>query len=233
MSERPFSATKVISAIGGVLLVAAFVLPVVDVKGGGAAAGDAFGIHRMRREIERSRDLDVAKPLIEPALQLLEQFAERPSLRNLARVIGTTKEIVDTAAAVKDLPPEVRDASTVLGASRAALWLVPLVGAVQTALPLLSRFRGYAGFFGLVGRFAFGLLFLLLALTPVLGAPPAVQQFIGPAVYAALVGGAMMVAGGVCGVTRGNFVFVLLAEAGILAVVFLGLKTLAEMAGMR
>lgn len=233
MSERPFSVTKVISGIGGLLLISSFLLPLVDVKGGGAAAGDLFGVHRMRQEIERSRELDAVKPLIEPALQQLEVFAESPSLRNLTTLIGRTKEIVDTAAGLGAVPAEARDASTVLAASRMALWLVPLVGAVQTALPLLSRFRGYAGFFGLVGRFAFGLLFLLLALTPVLGAPPSVQQFIGPAVYAALVGGAMMVAGGVCGVTRGNFVFVLLAEAGILAVVFFGLKTLAEMAGAR
>jgi hypothetical protein len=230
VSERPFSVTKVISGIGGLLLVAAFLLPVVDVKGGGAAAGDLFGIRQMRREIERSRELEAAKPLIEPALKQLDAFADSPSLRNLAAVIGTTKEIVDTAAGAKMLPPEARDASTVLGASRAALWLVPLVGVVQTVLPLLSRFRGYAGFLGLVARFAFGLLFVLLALTPLLGAPPAAQPYIGSAVYAALIGGALMVAGGVGGVTRGNFVFVLLAQAGILAVVFYGLKTVAEMA---
>lgn len=222
--------TKVISGLGGLLLVAAFLLPLVDVKGGGAAAGDLFGVRKMRAEIERSRELEAVKPMIEPAMQQLELFAESPSLRHLTTLIGRTKEIVDTAAALGAMPAEARDASTVLAAARAALWLVPLVGAVQTALPLLSRFRGYAGFFGLVARFAFGLLFLLLALTPVLGAPPHVQQYLGPAVYAALAGGALMVVGGVAGVTRGNFLFVLLAEAGILAVVFYGLKTVAEMA---
>lgn len=230
MSERPFSVTKVISGIGGILLVAAFLLPVVDVKGGGAAAGDLFGIRQMRREIERSRELEPAKPLIEPALQQLDAFADRPSLRNLASLIGITKEIVDMAHQAKQLPPEAADASMVLGLSRAALWLVPVVGAIQTTLPLLSRFRGYAGFLGLVARFAFGLLFVLLALTPLLGAPAAAQQYIGPAVYAALIGGALMIAGGALGVTRGNFLFVLPAQAGIVAVVFYGLKTVAEMA---
>lgn len=231
MSERPFSVTKVISGIGGILLVASFLLPLVDVKGGGVAAGDLFGVQRMRKEIERSREFEAVKPLIEPALQQLEAFAGSPSLRNLATLIGSTKEIVDGTAGLVTSPEDARSASIVLGASRWALWLVPLVGAIQSALPLLSRFRGFAGFFGLVARFAFGLLFLLLALTPVLGAPPEVQPYIGSAVYAALIGGALMIAGGVCGVTRGNAIFVLLAEAGILAVVFYALKTLADMAG--
>jgi hypothetical protein len=230
VSGQPFSATKVISGLGGLLLIASFLLPLVDVKGGGAAAGDLFGVHQMRREIERSREYEAVKPLIDPALQQLERFADNPSMRNLATLIGQTKEIVDGVGSVVATPEEARNASLVLAASRTALWLVPLVGAIQTALPLLSRFRGYAGFFGLLGRFSFGLLFLLLAATPLFGAPAEVQRYIGSAVYAALVGGALMVVGGVGGVTRGNFVFVLLAEAGILAVVYYGLKTVAAMA---
>ena len=105
-----------------------------------------------------------------------------------------------------------------LGLARMALWLVPLVGAVQTALPILSRFRRYAGFLGLVGRFAFGLLFVLLALVPLLGAPESQLP---------LIGGALMIAGGVFGVTRGNFLFVYLAQAGIVAAVVYAITTLA------
>lgn len=229
MSDRPLSLTKLTAAIGGVLLVASFFLPLVDLKGGGAAAADVFGVASMRRQIEGSRELEAALPLIEPALQQLDVFGAKPTLRNLSRLMGTTKEIVDTVVAVGVAPPEGRTLSTVLGTTRLGLWLVPLVGAVQAALPLVTRFRGHAGFIGLVARFGFGLVFVTLALIPLLGAPEA-RGFLGPAVYASLLGGGLMLASGVLGVTRGNFVFVFVAQAGVLTAVVLGLRALAEAA---
>lgn len=225
MSERPLSLTKLTAAIGGVLLVASFLLPLVDMKGGGLAATDVFGVGSMRRQIERSRELEAALPLIEPALQQLQAFGDGPSLRNLSKLMGTTKEIVDTVRAVGVAPPEAHALSTVLGATRLGLWLVPLVGVVQAALPAVTRFRGYAGFVGLVARFAFGLVFVTLAALP-LALWPEARPFLGPAVYASLLGGALMMASGVAGVTRGNFVFVLLAQAGVLAALMLGLRAL-------
>lgn len=221
--------TKLVSAVGGALLIASFFLPLVDMKSGDPAARDLFGVKAMRKEIERSRELAAVQGLIEPALQQMEAFAAGPSLRNLAGVMGATKEILDTVAGAGALPPDARQAATAIGAARWALWLVPLVGAVQAALPLLSRFRRHAGFFGLVARFAFGLLFVLLAATPLLGAPEPTRALLGPAVYAALGGGGLMVVGGVFGVTRGNFLFVYLAQAAIVAVVVMGLKTLTTL----
>lgn len=216
--------TKLVSAIGGVLLIASFFLPLVDTKGAGA--DDLFRISSMRAEIERSREFDGAAALIEPALKQLEVFAAGPSLLNLAGAIGATTEILDTIARAGALPSDARQASTALTAVRWSLWLVPLVGAVQAALPLLARFRRYAGFFGLVGRFGFGLLFVVLALTPMLGAPEATRALLGPAVYAALIGGAMMMVGGVFGVTRGNFIPVFVAEAGLVAALVMGISAL-------
>jgi hypothetical protein len=49
-------------------------------------------------------------------------------------------------------------------------------------------------------------------------------------VYASLLGGALMMGSGVGGVTRGNFVFVLLAQGGVLAALLLGLRALFEAA---
>ncbi|WP_143140183.1 hypothetical protein [Nannocystis exedens] len=231
MTDGPLSLTKVIASIGGAVLAASFFLPLVDLHAGGPATADAFGVESMRRHIEGSRELDSVKPLIAPALQQLDMFAAGPSLRNLSRLVGSTKEILDTVAATGMAPAEVTMASTALGATRLALWLVPLVGAFQAVLPLLTRFRGYAGFFGLVARFSFGLLFLTLALVPLLGAPEA-RPFFGSAVYAALIGGGLMMAAGVAGVTRGNAVLVLAAQAGILAAMVFGLRALVE-AGQR
>lgn len=229
MGERPLSLTKLTAAIGGVLLVASFFLPLVDTRGGGPGAADVFGVASMRRHIEGSRELEAALPLIEPALQQLDAFGAGPSLRNLSRLMGATTELLDTVIGVGVAPPEARSLSTVLGATRLGLWLVPLVGAIQAGLPLLARFRGYAGFFGLVARFGFGLLFVTLALIPLLGAPEA-RAFLGPAVYASLLGGALMTASGVFGVTRGNFVPVFIAQGGVLAALLLGLRALAEAA---
>ena len=107
--------------------------------------------------------------------------------------------------------------------------VVPLVGALQTVLPLLTRFRGHAGFFGLVARFGFGLVFVTLALIPLLGAPGA-RPVLGSAVYAALFGGGLMMAAGMFGVTRSNFVLVFAAQAGVLAAVVFGLRALVEAA---
>ncbi|MCY1062880.1 MULTISPECIES: hypothetical protein [Nannocystis] len=229
MTEGPLSLTKVTASIGGALVAASFFLPLVDMRSGGSAAADVFGVESMRRHIERSRELESVKPLIEPALQQLDTFGAGPSLRNLSRLVGATKEIVDTVIATGVAPAEARTASSVLGTTRLGLWLVPLVGALQTVLPLLTRFRGYAGFFGLVARFGFGLVFVTLALIPLLGAPGA-RPFLGSAVYAALVGGGLMMAAGMGGVTRGNFVLVFAAQGGILAAVVFGLRALVEAA---
>lgn len=229
MSERPLSLTKVTASIGGALLAASFFLPLVDMRAGGAATADAFGVASMRRHIERSREFEGVKPLLEPALQQLDTFGAGPSLRNLSRLVATTKEIVDTVVGTGMAPAEARTASTVLGATHLGLWLLPVVGAIQTVLPLLTRFRGYAGFVGLVARFGFGLVFVTLALIPLLGVPEA-RPFLGPAVHAALFGGGLMMASGLCGVTRGNFLFVLAAQGGVLAAVVFGLRALVEAA---
>jgi hypothetical protein len=185
----------------------------------------------MRRHIEGSREFDNVKPLIAPALQQLDTFGAGPSLRNLSRLVGATKEIVDTVVATGMAPAEAQMASTALGTTSLALWSVPLVGAFQAVIPLLTRFRGYAGFFGLLARFSFGLLFVTLALIPLLGAPEA-RPFLGSAVYAALFGGGLMMTAGVGGVTRDNFVLVFAAQACALATMVFGLWTLVE-AGQR
>lgn len=229
MSERPLSLTKVTASIGGALLAASFFLPLVDMRAGGAATADVFGVASMRRHIERSRGLEGVKPLIEPALQQLDTFGAGPSLRNLSRLVGATKEIVDTVIATGMAPAEANTASSVLGTTRMGLWLVPVVGAVQTVLPLLTRFRGYAGFVGLVARFGFGLVFVTLALIPLLGAPNA-GPFLGLAVYSALIGGSLMMASGLLGVTRNNFLFVFAAQGATLVAVVLGLGALVELA---
>lgn len=226
--ERPFSVTKVMAGAGGGLLIAAFLLPLIDVQAPGAAGSDLFGVQRMRAAIDRSAELTVVKPLIEPAILQLENFARAPSLRNLSSVAAATKEVLDTAAGA-GVPnaEEIRGASTVLGLVRLCLWLVPLVGVVQVAVPLATRLRGYAGFFGLLARFAFGLLFVLLALLPVLGAPGASKAYIGPAVWAALSGGLLMIAAGVAGVTRSNWWLVYIAQAGVVAAWVMILSALA------
>lgn len=229
MTEEPLSLTKVTASIGGALLAASFFLPLVDMKGGGAATADAFGVAAMRRQIEGSREYEAVKPLIAPALQQLDAFGAAPSLRNLSMLVGATQEIVDMAADVGVAPVETRALSSVLAATRLGLWLVPLVGAVQAVLPLLTRFRGHAGFLGLVARFGFGIVFVTLAVIPLLGAPEA-RPFFGPAVYASLIGGGLMMASGMAGVTRGNFLFVFAAQAGVLGAVVFGLRALVEAA---
>lgn len=221
--------TKVVAGIGGILLVASFFLPLVALKADGRTADDFFGVGDLRRHVENSREAEAVRPLIEPALKQFEVFASSPSLRNFSSVIASANEILGLVVRSGVGPPEARQLSTVLGATRWGLWLLPLVGAVQALAPALTLFRGHAGFFGLVARFAFGLLFALVALIPLLGAPESTQAYIGSAVYVALVGGLMMMLAGVLGVTRGNWIFVILAQGGILAGVVYGLKTLAEM----
>ena len=229
VTDAPLSLTKVTASIGGALLAASFFLPLVDVRAGGPATADVFGVEAMRRHIEGSRELDSVKPLIAPALQQLDTFGAGPSLRNLSRLVAATKEIVDAVVATGMAPAEARVASTALGTTRLALWLVPVVGAFQAVIPLLTRFRGYAGFFGLLARFSGGLLFVTLALIPLLGAPEA-RPFLGSAVYAALFGGGLMMAAGVCGVTRDNFLLVLAGQAGVFAAMVYGLWSLVEAA---
>lgn len=224
MRDEPLSRTKLTAAIGGVLLASSFFLPLAELKGE-VRPEDVFGVGWMRRQIERSQQLEAALPLVEPALQHLKTFGEAPSLRSLSRLMGTTRDVLDVAVAVGVAPPEAPALRTVLGTTRLGLWLVPLVGLVQAALPVLTRFRGHAGFFGLVARFAFGLLFVTLAALPLALWPQARPHF-GPAVYASLLGGALMMLSGLAGVTRENARFVLPVQGGVLAIVLLGLRTL-------
>lgn len=228
--ERSISATKGVAALGGALLIAAFFLPAIDVAAGGAAARDMFGVGEIRRQVEANRDLAAVQPLIEPTLQVLERFAATPSLRNLSSVAGTSREFLETASALPIAEAEeMKLAARILGLARLALWLLPLVGAVQVALPAISRLRGFAGFFGLVARFAFGLVFALLALIPVIGVSEAERPFIGPAVWAMLAGGGLMMAASVLGVTRRNWWAVLLADAGVVAALACVLMIVAGM----
>jgi hypothetical protein len=216
--EQSVSVSKIVAAVGGGLLMAAFFLPVVDIHAGGAVARDMFGVKVMRQQIEASRDLAIVQPLIEPALQSYEAFAATPSLRNLSTLCGVSKEILDTTLALP-VPhqDEIRMGARVLGAARLALWLLPLIGLVQLVAPLLTIKRGPTGFFGLVARFGFGLVLVLLAALPVLGVSDAERPFIGPAVWALLAGSALMVGTGVAGVTRQNFWYVWLAQLVVLA----------------
>lgn len=230
VADKPLSMSKVVAGVGGALLVASFFLPLVALKADGRTADDFFGVGDLRREIERSRDLEGVRPLIEPALQEFEAFAASPSLRNFSSLIASANKIVGLAVQAGVTPPEARQLPTVLSATRWGLWLLPLVGAIQALAPALTLFRGYAGFFGLVARFGFGLLFALIALVPLVAAPVATQAYIGSAVYVALAGGLLMMLAGVLGVTRGNWIFVLLAQGGILGCVVYGIKTLVALA---
>jgi hypothetical protein len=216
--SKSLSLTKVVAAVGGLLLVAAFFLPAVDVKAGGAVARDMFGVKAMRAQIEASRDLTIVQPLIEPALASYEAFAATPSLRNLSTLCGVSKEILDiTLTLPVPHQDEIRMAARVLGEARLALWLLPLVGLVQLVAPLITLLRGNTGFIGLVSRFAFGLVLMFLAALPALGVSDAERPFIGPAVWALLLGSGLMVGAGVCGVTRDNWWYVWLVQAATLA----------------
>jgi len=206
--------------------VASFFLPLLDTSQ--PAARDGFGISELRREIDATREVDAVRPLIDPALQALEKFGASPSLYNLTSVTSTTRELLDTAAGV-GLPEahQMRKVADMLGWVRLGLWLLPLVGLVQLAIPAVTRLRGYTGFLGLVGRFFFGWLFTLLALIPILGAPNSQQALIGPAIWTLLVGaGLMMIAG--FGVTRRNWWMVILANIAIVGATVLAIKAFAD-----
>src|SRR5690606_27218849 len=95
-SERPFSVTKVIAGVGGALLIAAFFLPLVDLKAAGAG-GDPFGVQQLRKHIDQSRELAAVKPLIEPAVQSLELFAASPSLKNMSSVAAASRDVLEVA----------------------------------------------------------------------------------------------------------------------------------------
>jgi hypothetical protein len=112
--------------------------------------------------------------------------------------------------------PQMMAMSQILGMVRMALWALPLVGLIQLVLPAISRFRGHAGFLGLVARFLFGTLFLWVAFIPLAGVPEAHQPYIGPAIWALLFGALLMMAASLFGVTRSNGWAVLLADAAIL-----------------
>lgn len=218
--ENPVSMTKVAAAVAGGLIVASFFLPAVDMKAGGAVARDMFGVKAMRTRIEASRDLSLVQPLIEPALKSYETFAATPSLRNLSTVCAVSKEILDLSLTLP-LPGQLRTdleiVAPVLGVARLALWLLPLIGLVQLVAPLVTIKRGPAGLIGLVARFTFGLVLLLLAVIPVLWVSDAERPFIGPAVWALLAGAALMVATGLAGVTRSNWWYVWLSQLLVLA----------------
>lgn len=203
-----------------------FFLPLLDTSQ--PAARDGFGIRELRREIDATRGVEAVRPLIDPALKALEKFGASPSLYNLAGVTGTTRELLDTAAAV-GLPEadQMRKVAGMLGWVRLALWLLPLVGLVQLAIPAVTRLRGYTGFLGLVGRFFFGWLFTLLALIPVLGAPDVQRALIGPAIWTLLVGAALMMIAGF-GVTRRNWWMVILANIAIIGATIFAIKAFAD-----
>jgi hypothetical protein len=226
---KPLSVSKLVAALGGALLMASFFLPLVSAAGREDVRRELFGVKGLRAQIEAQRELAVVQPMIEPALQAIETFTEMPSLRNLSSLAAASTELLDKAADF-GVPQakEMRQASTVLTIARICLWWLPLVGAVQVLAPMLTRMRGYAGFFGLVTRFFFGLGFALLALVPLIGAPSDQQANIGPAVWVLLVGSLLMMVASLAGVTRSNWWMVLLADLAIFGATIGGLVAVAE-----
>lgn len=215
---KPLSVSKVVAALGGALLVASFFLPLVSEEGRADARRELFGVEGLRKQIEAQRDLEVVRPLIEPAVEAIERFGEMPSLRNLSTVAAVSTELLDQAASLgAPQANEMRQVSTLLAIARVGLWLLPLVGAVQLLVPIAARMRGYAGFLGLVARFVFGLGFALVALFPLLAASAEQQAQIGPAVWALLAGSLLMMGASLGGVTRSNWWMVLLADVVIFA----------------
>ena len=226
---KPLSVSKVIAGVGGALLVASFFLPLASAKGREDARRELFGIKGLRAQIEAQRELAAVQPLIEPAVQAIERFSETPSLRNLSTLAAASSELLETAAGFE--PPqanEMRKAALMLSIGRMCLWWLPFVGAVQVLVPAVTRLRGYAGFVGLVARFAFGLFFALLAALPLAGALAEQPEYIGPALWALLAGSLLMMGASLGGVTRSNWWMVLLADLAILGAVVVGLVALAE-----
>lgn len=235
--EKSVSLTKIAAAIAGGLIMASFFLPAVDVKAGKSAAREMFGVNVMRAQIEASRNLALVEPLIEPALQSYEVFAETPSLRNLSTICAVTKEILDKTLpllaprdpAQKNVPPlgqrlpfreEVQVVTGALWAARLGLWLLPLIGLVTMVVPVVTLRRDDTGVFGyltLVSRFFFGLVLLLLGVIPLLAVDDAQRPFIGSAVWALLAGSGLMLLTGVAGVNRSNWWYVWLTQVVLLA----------------
>ena len=225
--SQPFSVTKLLAGLGGALLIASFFLPMVDTSTPGAS--DAFGVRELRRHIDATREADAVRPLIDPALQTLDRFAATPSLYNLTSVTGATRELLAKAADI-GVPEadKMRMAAGMLGWVRLGLWLLPLVGLIQLAIPGVTRLRGHTGFPGLVARFFFGMLFTLMALVPILGAPNSQQSLIGSAIWVLLVGSVLMILASLFGVTRRNWWAVLLVDVAIVAATVFGIKAFAE-----
>ena len=223
---RPLSVTKVMAAAGGSLLIASFFLPLLNTAGGADVGREVFGVKDLRAEIEEVREIEATRPFIEPALQQLELFSARPSLRNLSALAAAAGEVADAAIGFGVADPQLPKVARILGLVRTCLWLLPLVGLVQLVAPLVSLLRGYAGFFALVARFAFGLLFALA------GLPEADQDLLGPAVSALVAGSLLMMAASVFGVTRSNWWAVLAADVALVVAAGVGLVALAESLGL-
>jgi hypothetical protein len=220
--SQPFSVTKLLAGLGGALLIASFFLPIVNAN----QADGAPGVNELRRHIASAPDADLVRPLIDPALKSLEAFAASPNLMHLTTVAGAAGDLLNTAAdAGADDAAEMRKMAGILGWVRKGLWLLPLVGLVQLVLPAISRLRGYAGFLGLVARFLFGWLFLLIALVPIIGVEERQQAMLGSAVWTLLVGAALMVIASLFGGNRRNWWGVLLVDIGLIALTVFAIST--------
>lgn len=224
--------TKAIAAAGGSLLIASFFLPLLNTAGGADVGREVFGVKDLREEIEEVREIEATRPFIEPALQQLELFSATPSLRNLSALTAAAGEVADAAIGFGVADPQLPRLAKFLGLVRICLWLLPLVGLVQVVAPLVSLLRGYAGFFALVARFGFGLLFALVGLIPLAGVPEAEQGLIGSAVWALLAGSLLMMAASVFGVTRSNWWAVLAADVALVIAAGVGLVALANSLGL-
>ena len=220
-----------IAAVGGALLVASFFLPLLNVRAGADVGRELLGVENLRREIEEVRSVEATRPFIEPALLQLEIFSASPSLRNLSTLAAASREVAQAAVGFGVEDPELPKLVKILGLVRTCLWLLPLVGAVQVIVPLVSRLRGYAGFVGLVARFAFGLLFAFVALIPIAAVAAEDQGYIGSAVWVLMAGSLLMIAASVFGVTRRNWWAVLAVDAALLIGASFGVVALADAIG--
>ncbi len=223
-AARPVRVTRALAGLGGGLLIAAFFLPLFDTSTG-AVGREIFGVEDLRAEIEEVRSVAATRPFLEPALRQLELFGDTPSLRNFSTLAVASREVFDAASALEvEDADKLRRFSTILGAVRTCLWLLPLVGLVQ----LMALLRRRAGVVELVARFGFGLLFFLVAVIPLAGVTALERPLVGEGVWALLLGSAALMVAGLLGVTRRTRSRVLAADLALLIVAGFGVAALAD-----
>ncbi|MEZ4448249.1 MAG: hypothetical protein R3B09_02135 [Nannocystaceae bacterium] len=230
-AEAGASVWTILGAVGGAMIVAAFLAPMFQIPGAGASRNEAqVLIADYQREFDRAREeLSRLPPtfqeMVTPATEHVAAFLEVPSLKNLVSIAVDARALLEVSAAFDpEHAAQMREVRGYLLALIVFALAMPAIGVFVVVRGVLRGFRK-PGVVTLVLSFLVGLVYFAIGALLLLGIPEASRDQVGLALWLLGGGGLLLFLSGIFAVSwRTWWLAYLLDVAGLVGLGWLGVR---------